>query len=319
MLLLLVILVGAALVGRALYRARVARRAVTHRTVSGVYTHPFAPRAADIRPSDLAHALARICRFQGSVPGHYSVAQHSVLASYLGAPGHELAALLHDAAEALTGLGDLSGPTKRAMPWPVGWYLRRHEARVEAAIAERFGLEPAALHHPAVKHADHRVLATEDRDLRGLPSRSGHAPAAFHIRPMLPDHAAQRWIERLAELAPDLDLSADLERLGLAEVELTDTPEPSDLVDRLLLAIDVDVREPLEAVAASWRDEVATWSEEERRAAARWAVAVDFYDASEGPGLTRPVPPPCIERLSMCDQRSFVNSGFWQRAEVGHA
>ena len=45
MLLLLVILVGAALVGRALYRARVARRAVTHRTVSGVYTHPFAQRA----------------------------------------------------------------------------------------------------------------------------------------------------------------------------------------------------------------------------------------------------------------------------------
>jgi len=85
----------------------------------------------DIDPLDLARGLSRACRFAGQTTAFYSVAQHSVLASYYVPPDDALHALLHDAAEAY--LGDLTSPLKRLM-------VSYHEALLTSA-AEVAGME----------------------------------------------------------------------------------------------------------------------------------------------------------------------------------
>ena len=99
-----------------------------------------------------AHALARICRYNGHVEGFLSVAEHSLdvveRLRDMGAPVEVQAqGLLHDAAEAY--LGDMVGPLKHH---PAMQEFRDAEKRVEAAIAARFGL-PEQL-DPRVKEAD---------------------------------------------------------------------------------------------------------------------------------------------------------------------
>lgn len=83
------------------------------RTATGRHLDLTGSTAADIDPLDLARGLARACRFAGQGDAFYSVAQHSVLASFHVPPQDALHALLHDAAEAY--LGDLTGPLKRLL------------------------------------------------------------------------------------------------------------------------------------------------------------------------------------------------------------
>lgn len=114
---------------------------------------------------EIAHALARLCRYAGHTPHLYSVAQHS-LAVYTSLAETEhardrrlmLAALLHDASEAY--LVDIPAPIKRL---PGMQAYRDLERRVQRAILSAFlpGDVERHLDHPAIKGADLAVLHRE--------------------------------------------------------------------------------------------------------------------------------------------------------------
>lgn len=158
------------------------------------------PASSDYTIEDIAHALSRICRFTGHVNAeHYSVAQHSVLVSYLLDNGDALAGLMHDAAEAF--INDISTPLKQLLP-----DYRRIEAEVEHEVLSRFGIFSLP---PAVKLADRILLRTEQRDL--MPDHGGmtpiwrdHNPAIQplpgKIQPWYPDVAKKRFLRRFYDL-----------------------------------------------------------------------------------------------------------------------
>jgi hypothetical protein len=114
-------------------------------TQSGKQFDLLAPEADMVMLDGIAHALAHICRFAGYTQTHYSVGQHSVLASLLVPPADALHALLHDAAEAY--VGDMVSPLKDLLPG-----FKAIEARIWKAIAARF--EIAAQMPASIKKAD---------------------------------------------------------------------------------------------------------------------------------------------------------------------
>jgi hypothetical protein len=101
----------------------------------------------------IAQSLSKLCRYTGQCLRFYSVAEHSVRASYID---ETLETLLHDAAEAF--IGDVATPLKRLLP-----DYAIIEEKIEAAIAERYGLKwPWNID---VHNADAVMLVTEQRDL----------------------------------------------------------------------------------------------------------------------------------------------------------
>ena len=125
-------------------------------TWTGRRVEPLHLQARDISVYDIAHALARQCRYNGHCFGHLSVARHSIWVSGLietwTSDRHlALAGLLHDAAEAY--LGDLVRPLKQS---PEMVRFRIADNRADRVIAEAFGLP-----HPLpdiVTEADRFVL-----------------------------------------------------------------------------------------------------------------------------------------------------------------
>lgn len=81
---------------------------ITH---SGKVFPLMAITADDIRIADIAHSLARQCRFAGHTEDHYSVAQHCVRVAKACPPELMMIGLMHDAPEAY--LNDLNGPAKK--------------------------------------------------------------------------------------------------------------------------------------------------------------------------------------------------------------
>jgi hypothetical protein len=135
-------------------------------TFSGGQFWPLDPRADEVLLVDIAHQLAKVCRFGGATLDFYSVAEHSLRVADLVPPELRLQALLHDAAEAYC--GDVVRPLKRNL---VGF--DEVEARIARVIGERFGVDLVTL-HPLVKQADNEMLAVECRDL--LAHRGDRAP-----------------------------------------------------------------------------------------------------------------------------------------------
>lgn len=85
-------------------------------TISGVNIGPpgiFQPR--DVRMTDIMDSLCKLCRYNGHVARFYSVAEHSVLVSYIAEAFGDIEAripgLLHDAHEAY--FGDYASPQKK--------------------------------------------------------------------------------------------------------------------------------------------------------------------------------------------------------------
>lgn len=166
----------------------------THAGKQFFFAHPA---KSEIRLGDIAHSLSQICRFTGHTDQFYSVAQHSVLTSYLVDPQHALHALMHDAAEAY--VGDVSMPLKTLLP-----DYKEIEKSVEKAIFAHFGL-PEQIPED-IKHADLVMLATEKRDL--MPNATEDwaildniVPMGRKIHPLRSHQAKTLFLERFVELS----------------------------------------------------------------------------------------------------------------------
>lgn len=130
--------------------------ATTIQIVSGKFLDPLNLKPEDIEIEDIARSLSKVCRFNGHSKDFYSVAQHSVLVSYIVPPEFALAGLMHDASEYI--IADIASPVK-----PVFSNYYEVESHVMSVIAEKFGF---AWPLPApVRHADMVLLKTEKRDL----------------------------------------------------------------------------------------------------------------------------------------------------------
>lgn len=159
---------------------------------SGKRYHPMDPRAEDIDPADIAHALSMLCRYGGHITRFYSVAEHCVLMSLAVPQEDALAALLHDATEAY--VVDVPRPVKRYIP-----DYKAIENAVWAVIAERFGLAeelPASVHD-----ADNRILRNESSVL--MPDNGWSSDREFlpvTITGWAPEQAERAYLARLQEL-----------------------------------------------------------------------------------------------------------------------
>lgn len=163
-------------------------------TFTGRCFWPLDPRATEIDIRDIAHSLAMRCRYGGHSIRFYSVAEHSVLVSRHVPPEHALWGLLHDAAEAYS--ADVPRPLKRCLP---DW--KPMEARIMAAVCERFGLDPSE--PDAVGMVDYAmtsderavIMASCDRDWGRLPD-----PVGADVRCLAPNDAEALFLARFEEV-----------------------------------------------------------------------------------------------------------------------
>lgn len=188
---------------RAAYRRK---NSAVVRTFTGLMVDLLKIEPHQVCTEDIAVPLARLPRYGGHTRDFYSVAQHSVVVSYLVPPPFALEGLLHDASEAY--VQDLVTPIKRLLP--IYGLLEEH---VQSAIAEKFGLVwpfPAA-----VKRADSVAFLTEYRDLmRGTTAREVRylseqlgvspidRPFGHIMAPMGELEARRAFLTRLLELSP---------------------------------------------------------------------------------------------------------------------
>lgn len=165
--------------------------------VSGTTFNFLEPRPLSV--FEVAHSLAKLCRFNGHCRRFYSVAQHSVLVSYLVPPQFAWQGLMHDAGEAV--LGDITSPLKRLVP-----DYRAIEASCEAVIFDGFGLPPEL--DKLVGYFDLVALATEKRDI--MPAHDvdmdwsaldGIPPSPTYIKPLGPDDALDLFMQRVHEIS----------------------------------------------------------------------------------------------------------------------
>jgi hypothetical protein len=138
----------------------------------------------------IARQLSFINRYNGAV-GAYSVAQHCVLASWLiEDQTHALAALLHDAPEAI--YGDIASPLKRHLE------VAALEDHYHGLVDTKYGVETR---HPLVNECDLRLLITEAKQF-GLPLKffPDAEPYDFPFYVWDPDVAEEVFLRAYREL-----------------------------------------------------------------------------------------------------------------------
>jgi hypothetical protein len=123
-------------------------------TYSGCEIDFNAPDKQNILLEDIAHSLAHICRFNGHISKFYSVAQHSVLVTYLAPEELHKAAILHDAAEAY--LGDVISPLKNLLGKP----YTDLECKFLKAVADKWDINYSDFER--IKPYDRMALEIED-------------------------------------------------------------------------------------------------------------------------------------------------------------
>lgn len=160
-------------------------------TFTGVQFTPLDPQLEQIRIEDIAHALAGINRYNGHTRYYITVAQHSLLVSHQVPAADALWGLLHDAAEAY--LGDCISPLKHHTEY--GKAYQAHEARLQAAICQRFGLPVAC--PVSVLRADHAQLQEEFKWLLDPAARTDRR---LHVRTMPALEAELEFLNRFREL-----------------------------------------------------------------------------------------------------------------------
>lgn len=129
---------------------------------------------------DIAGPLSKICRFNGHCKGFISVAEHSVAVARAVSrhPRKSVEAvrlaLLHDAHEAYT--GDIVRPLKLLMDEIQPGFLKQIESLLDAAIFERFKINPTDEEREVVKECDDACLAWERDNAMYRPAPRPWAP-----------------------------------------------------------------------------------------------------------------------------------------------
>lgn len=157
--------------------------------------------------ADIAHALAHQCRFGGHAKRFYSVAEHSVLVSYLVPPHLALKGLLHAAAKAY--YGDIVRPLKQQALIVAQGVCYDSWARTERKCLEcifgKYGLT-GMIRHSRVVGVDIKLLGVEyDRLISEV-----RPPSLLHVSKLdlmghrivgyLPEEAEKLFLERAAAL-----------------------------------------------------------------------------------------------------------------------
>ena len=156
------------------------------RVYTGKLVRPLDLKPSDVDILDIAHSLARQCRFAGHVDTFYSIAQHSILVSHhagesSGDPMIALWGLLHDAAEAY--LTDFPQPIKH-FPGFARQYIAA-EKRAMASVVKRFKLRPEK-EPDIIRYWDKVLVCTELRDFL-------HSPGAQQYDVPLLDSRLEAW------------------------------------------------------------------------------------------------------------------------------
>ncbi len=174
-------------------------------TYSGKKFYFLNPTPDTICVEDIAHSLSRLCRFNGHIKQHYSVAQHSVLCSCLVADEFKLAALFHDASEAY--VGDLVSPLKRLLAQSQdrhGIAYEDVERDILNAVASRFGYLNTDESKVAVKAADITMLVTEAKCLflhpLNLSDEKKVEPLNYEIDPWTAQQAEYIFLTKFYQL-----------------------------------------------------------------------------------------------------------------------
>jgi hypothetical protein len=170
-------------------------------TVSGRRLWLEDPRPGEIEPFDIAYGLARVARFNCMTVGPvYTVAQHSVMGSYLVPPEFVLHFLLHDAHEYVG--QDVTSPLKAV----IGDRYAAVEAGLKYAVAGRFDIEWTDDALGVCKAADFVMLATEVRDVTPWGVVNGdlpYPPLTDHLYPMPEALAFCTYADRLNQVFGD--------------------------------------------------------------------------------------------------------------------
>lgn len=170
-------------------------------TFTGKQFFLLKPRLEDIDIIDIAHSEAMQCRWTGHSRYHYSIAQHSVLCSFLGPEDEALERLMHDGSEAY--IGDWNRPLKHYSS--AGDAYRKVEKPLQELVYQATGcrtIEPASVKiaDEAMLYAELEQLTPWPRDFEVSNPHTRSKAADVKIEQWSPEYAERMFLERFQYL-----------------------------------------------------------------------------------------------------------------------